>query len=51
MMTMDGSFVTVDTISSMRQKFSSVLFTNGSNVAQAAVNYMNDLWDLPEIRE
>jgi len=34
MMNMDGLFGTVDTISGIRQKFSSVLFTNGSNVAK-----------------
>ncbi|HAA92795.1 MAG TPA: adenylylsulfate reductase subunit alpha, partial [Rhodospirillaceae bacterium] len=51
MMTVDGLFGAGDTIGGTAHKFSSGSFTEGRIAAKAAVNYVNDLKDQPEVSE
>ncbi len=51
MMTVDGLFGAGDTIGGTAHKFSSGSFTEGRIAAKAAVNYVNDLKDQPEVCE
>ena len=51
MMTVDGLFGAGDTIGGTAHKFSSGSFTEGRIAGKAAVNYVNDLKDRPEVSE
>jgi len=51
MMTVDGLFGAGDTIGGTAHKFSSGSFTEGRIAAKAAVNYVNDLKEQPEVSE
>ena len=51
MMTVEGLFGAGDTIGGTAHKFSSGSFTEGRIAGKAAVNYVNDLKDCPEVGE